>query len=142
MKILIESNILLDVALRREAFLKDSAAVIDWAELNPKQACVAWHSLSNLAYIVKQDARSFIADLLVFVEVAAGDTATVRQALAMPIKDLEDALQASAAIHFGADIIVTRDIAGFKKLPIRAISPAEFAKTYMANAEDVDGEEE
>jgi predicted nucleic acid-binding protein len=138
MKILIDTNILLDVALSRTEFLPDSAAVIDWAELNPKQAAVAWHSISNLAYIVKQDARNFIADLLAFVEVAAGDTATVRQALAMPTRDLEDALQASAAIAFGADIIVTRDVADFKKLPIKAMTPAAFAKAYMPAPDDSD----
>ncbi len=138
MKILIDTNILLDIALKRTEFLADSAAVIDWAELNPKQASVAWPSISNLAYIVKQDARGFIADLLVFVEVAAGDTSTVRQALAMPTKDLEDALQASAAIAFGADIIVTRNTADFKKLPIKAMTPTEFAQTFMATSEDSD----
>ena len=64
------------------------------------------------------------------VTAAAGDTATARQALAMPTKDLEDALQASAAIRFGADIIVTRNISGFKKLPIKAMTPAQFARDY------------
>jgi predicted nucleic acid-binding protein len=54
----------------------------------------------------------------------------VRQALAMPTKDLEDALQASAAIAFGATIIVTRNIADFKKLPIKAMTPVEFIKVY------------
>jgi predicted nucleic acid-binding protein len=138
MKILIDTNILLDVALKRPEFFADSSAVLDWAELNPKQASVAWHSISNLAYIVKQDARSFIADLLTFIEVAAGDTSTVRQALAMPTKDLEDALQASAAIAFGADIIITRDVTDFKKLPIKAMTPLEFASVYMPESDAAD----
>ena len=142
MKILIDTNILLDVALKREEFLQDSAAVIDWAELNPKQAAVAWHSISNLAYIVKQDPRGFITDLLTFVEVAAGGTSTVRQALAMPTRDLEDALQASAAITFGADIIVTRDISDFKKLPIQAMTPADFVATYMPSETDAADEQD
>jgi predicted nucleic acid-binding protein len=140
MKILIDTNILLDIALKRSEFFDDSSAVLDWAELNSRQAAVAWHTISNLAYIVKQDARGFISDLLTFVEVAAGDTATVRQALAMPTKDIEDALQASAAIAFGADIIVTSDVADFKKLPIKAMTPSEFAKIYMWETDDVDDE--
>ena len=130
MKILIDTNILLDVALARPAFYADSARVLDWAELNPKQAAVAWHSISNIAYLVKKDARAFIEDLLLFMEVAAGDTATVRQALAMPTKDLEDALQASAAIEFGAELIVTRDVKDYKKLPIQVMTPAAFAAQY------------
>jgi predicted nucleic acid-binding protein len=136
MKILIDTNVLLDVALRRPAFYEASAKVIDWAELHPKQAAVAWHSVSNLAYLVKQDARGFIADLLMFVEVAAGDTATVRQALALPTKDLEDALQASAAIEFGADLIVTRDANDYKRLPIKALTPIAFTKDYMPDANE------
>lgn len=133
MRILIDTNVLLDVALHRTEFFVDSAAVLDWAEVHPKQAAVAWHSISNLAYLVKTDPRAFLVDLLRFVEVAASDTAVVRQALALPIKDLEDALQTSAAIAFGADIIVTRNVSDFKKLPIKAITPAEFVKRYSSS---------
>jgi predicted nucleic acid-binding protein len=141
MKILIDTNILLDIALERSEFFAESSAVIDWAELNPKQASVAWHSISNLAYIAKQDVRGFVADLLTFVEVAAGDTSTVRQALAMPTKDLEDALQASAAIAFGAVMIVTRDVADYRKLPIKTMTPSDFAATYMLESDDADSDE-
>lgn len=133
MKILIDTNVLLDVALQRPEFFADSAKVLDWAELNPKQAAIAWHSVSNIAYLVKQDARQFIADLLAFVEVAVGDTSTVRQALAMSTRDLEDALQTSAALAFGADLIVTRDTADYKKLPIAAVTPAKFVTEYMSD---------
>ena len=132
MKILIDTNVLIDVALRHEPFFADSVRVIDWAEQNPKQASIAWHSVSNFAYLMKQDVRRFLGDLLVFIEVAAGDTATVRQALAMPTCDFEDALQASAAIRFGADLIVTRNIADYKKLAIVVMTPTNFVANYMA----------
>ncbi len=136
MKILIDTNVLLDVAFKREPFFADSVRVLKWAELNPKQACIAWHSVSNIAYLVKQDARGFLTDLLIFIEVAAGDTSTVRQALGMQTRDFEDALQASAAIGFGADLIVTRNTADYKKLPITAITPAKFVEDYMADEEE------
>ncbi len=142
MKILIDTNVMLDVALNRAEWVVESAKVLDWAEVNPKQAAIAWHSVANVAYLVKQDARGFIADLLTFVEVAAGDTATVRQALAMPTNDFEDALQASAAIAFGADIIVTRNTSDYKKLPIAAMTPTKFAAEYMSESGAEDDEEE
>jgi predicted nucleic acid-binding protein len=132
-KIFIDTNVLIDVALNRREFVDDSARVLDWAEANPKQAAIAWHSVSNLAYLVKQDARGFLSDLLAFVEVATGDTATVRQALSMSTRDLEDALQVSAAINFGADIIVTRDTNDYKKLPVTAMTPTNFVRIYMAD---------
>lgn len=142
MKILIDTNVFLDVALNRAEWVVDSAKVLDWAEVNPKQAAIAWHSVANIAYLVKQDAREFIADLLTFVEVAAGDTATIRQALAMPTSDFEDALQASAAIGFGADIIVTRNTSDYKKLPLAAMTPTKFVAEYMPDVGVEDDEEE
>jgi predicted nucleic acid-binding protein len=138
MKILIDTNILLDVALERTEFYADSVKVLDWAELNPKQAAVAWHSISNIAYLLKQDARAFLADLLLFIEVAAGNTSSVRQALAMPTKDLEDALQVSAAIEFGADMIVTRDVKHFKQLPIKTMTPSAFTAKYTTQTSDLE----
>lgn len=130
----------MDVALNRVHFIADSAKVLDWAEMHPKQAAIAWHSVANVAYLVKQDARAFLAELLAFVEVAAGDTATVRQALAMPTKDFEDALQASAAIGFGADIIVTRNVSDYKKLPITAMTPTRFVADYVTDEEEGESE--
>ena len=43
-------------------------------------------------------------------------------------KEIEDACQAAAAFARGADLIVTRNISGFKHSPMLAISPAEFLK--------------
>lgn len=55
MKVLIDTDILLDVALGRTEFFDDSAAVLIWAESHPGQASVAWHSFSNIAYLLKSD---------------------------------------------------------------------------------------
>jgi predicted nucleic acid-binding protein len=132
-KILIDTNLFLDVALKRQPFLADSAKVLDWTENNPKHAAIAWHSVSNIAYLLQGNARDFLSDLLVFMEVAAGDTATVRQALGMQTRDFEDALQAAAALEFGADLIVTRNPNDFKKLPIAVMTPAVFVQNFMGN---------
>ena len=117
-------------------FLVDSAKVIDWAEQNPRQAAIDWHSVSNFTYLVKQDPRPFFTDLLTFVEVAAGDTSTVRLAIGMPTRDFEDALQASAAIAFGAACVVTRNTPGYKRLPIKAMTPADFVTAYMLDNDE------
>lgn len=81
MRLLLDTDILLDVALRREAFFETSANVLRWAEAEPGQAAIAWHSLSNLAYLVRPNARAFIRDLLRFIEVAPVGTDQARQAV-------------------------------------------------------------
>lgn len=126
MRILLDTDVLLDVALRRSEFFEDSAAVLAWAEANPGSAAVAWHSVANLHYLVRPDCREFIRDLLNFVEVAPVATDDLRAALGFPMKDLEDAMQASAALAFGARYLVTRNLPDYRKSPVPAISPGAF----------------
>ena len=128
MKVLLDTDILLDVALRRAEFFEDSAAVLRWAESEPGQAAVAWHSLSNISYLLRPDARPFIHDLLEFVVIPPTGTNSAQQALRFPMKDFEDALQAAAALSFGAAYVVTRNMAHYRKSPVPGISPGEFAR--------------
>lgn len=126
MRVLLDTDVLLDVALRRARFFANSAAVLQWAESEPGRAAVAWHSLSNIAYLLRPDARPFIRDLLEFVEVPATGTNAARQAVGFPMKDFEDALQAAAALAFGAAYIVTRNAPHYRRSSVPAISPVEF----------------
>ena len=126
MKVLLDTDVLLDVALRRAEFYPDSAAVLSWAEQHPGEIAVAWHTLANLFYLVRPDARGFIADLLEFAEVPATGTQAMRAALGFPMRDLEDAMQVAAASEWGARYIITRNLADFRKSPIPALSPRQF----------------
>jgi predicted nucleic acid-binding protein len=128
MKILLDTDVLLDIALRREEFFEESARVLEWAEGAPGQAAVAWHSLSNLAYLIRPDARPFLRELLEFVEVAAVGTDDARRALDLPLGDFEDALQVSAALAFGASFLVTRNLAHYRRAAVPAVSPVQFLK--------------
>ena len=128
MRILLDTDVLLDVALSRQEFLHDSAAVLEWAERCPGHAAVAWHTLSNLAYLVRPDPRPFILELLEFADVPTVDTLRANQALGFPMGDIEDALQASAALAFGADFIVTRNTRDFKGSPVSGITPGELLR--------------
>lgn len=125
-KVLLDTDVLLDVALYRRESFEFSARVLEWAESDPGQAGVAWHSLSNLAYLVRPDARPFIRELLQFVEVAPVSTESARVAVEMQLGDLEDAMQVASAIAFGASCLVSRNLAHYRRSPIRAVSPREF----------------
>ena len=125
MRILLDTDVLLDVALERQAFLAASQDVLRWAEGEPGQAAVAWHTLSNIAYLTVSP-RKFIRELLEFVEVAEVGTEEARQAVGLPMNDLEDALQAAAAIAFEATFVVTRNVRDYRKSPIPVLSPAAF----------------
>lgn len=127
MKALLDTDVLLDVALARKPFATDSAAVLRWAEAEG-EAAVAWHSLANCAYLLKAGGRPFLGRLLQVVEVAATGTAEARRALGLPMPDLEDAFQAAAALAWEADVIVTRNLADYRHSPVAAVAPAEFLR--------------
>jgi hypothetical protein len=126
MKALLDTDILLDVALQRGAFFERSAAVLSWAESTPGQAAVAWHSLSNISNLVRPDSRGFIRDLLRFVVVAPTSTDAAIKALNFPMSDFEDALQAAAALAFGSAFIVTRNLPHYRNSPVPAVPPSHF----------------
>lgn len=128
MKFLIDTDILLDVALRREKFFEESAAVLRFAESKPRQSAVAWHSLSNISYLLRPDARSFIKELLAFVTVPTTGTYAALQAIEFKMKDFEDALQAAAAVQFNASYIITRNAGHYQNSPVPALSPREFTR--------------
>lgn len=135
MKILLDTDILLDVALGRQEFFEDSARVLEWAEAAPGQAAVAWHSLSNLAHLVRPDARPFLRELLQFVEVAPTATSHALRAIDPTLRDFEDALQVAAAEAFGASVTITRNLPHYRRAPIPALSPAQFLERYVASGD-------
>jgi len=126
-RILIDTDVLLDVALAREPHAAQSAAVLRWAEAGG-EAAVAWHTLANCAFLLKAGGRPFLSRLMRLIEVAPVATADARRALELPMTDLEDAFQAAAALACGADAIVTRNIADYRRSPVDALTPSAFLK--------------
>lgn len=128
--ILIDTDVLLDVALDRAPHADASAQLLDLLERRGRGAFVAWHTLSNFYYMVRparghDDARAFLLDLVGFVTVAPTDTASLRYAAALPMPDLEDAMQVAAARASGASTIATRNVGDFARSPIPALTPAD-----------------
>lgn len=126
MRILLDTDILLDVAFARQPHLADSAAVMEWAE-SGGSAAVAWHSLTNCSYMLK-GGRPFLEKLLKLVEVAAVGTPDAKRALALPMPDVEDAFQSAAAVAWRADFIITRNLPDYRRSPVPAITPTDFLK--------------
>ena len=129
--ILIDTDVLLDVALDRQPHVEDSARLVDWIEGSRRRAFVAWHTLSNFYYLVRpdrggEDVRRFLEELTRFLVVAPTDTDALRYAATLPMTDFEDALQVAAAHACGVETIVTRNVTDFEGSPIPAMTPADF----------------
>jgi hypothetical protein len=131
MRILIDTDVLLDFALGRDPFASAGRKVIAWAEANPGHAAIAWHSLSNIAYLAPSGAREFLRELLRFVEIPTVSTTDAVQALQFPMRDIEDALQAAAALAFKASFVISRNIRDYRRSPVPGMTPKEFSSKIL-----------
>ena len=127
---LIDSDVLIDLALDRLPFADTAEELLDRIQHGVESANIAWHSVSNLYYITtpaigRDNARDFILDLIRFVPVAATGTEAVRYAAGLPMTDFEDAMQVAAARACGATRIVTRNVSDYVRSPIPAVTPQE-----------------
>ncbi len=131
--ILLDTDVLIDIALDRRPHSGPAAELLDRIEHGAESACIAWHSVANLYYLVAParggvSTRDFIVELTRFVAVASTDTEAVRYAAALPMADFEDAMQVAAARACGARQIVTRNIKDYERSPISAIRPGDAMK--------------
>jgi predicted nucleic acid-binding protein len=126
--ILLDTDVLIDLALDRSPFSAAAASLFDALEQQPGTAFVAWHSLSNFYYMVspsrgKHQAKDFLLDLTRFVNVAPTTTQSLLYAGGLDMRDFEDALQVAAAVACGASVIATRNLRDYASSPIRAAEP-------------------
>lgn len=131
MKLLLDSDVLLDVLLGRDPYFADSAKVLDWAEQHPGSCAVSWHSLANIHYLSKDGARDFIRDLLGFCVIPSVGTDQFMEALEMPFEDLEDAMQVSTAMVFAAQMICTRNVRDYQRSIIPVLPPEKLWKLLL-----------
>jgi predicted nucleic acid-binding protein len=130
MRLMLDLNVLLDVAQRREPFYAASAKVLSQAVEGPSVACLPGHALTTLHYIVSKYAGREHADTLVdwvltHLEIVPQDRLQFIRARSLLFKDFEDAAVASAAEAAGCELIVTRNVADFGSSPVRAVTPEE-----------------
>jgi len=131
MKVLLDLNIIIDVALKREPFTADSAQVWNAHTEGKFDGVLAATEITNVFYILRRFVDGVTALRTVdrclrdFVIVPVGH-AELQSAATMPGKDFEDNVVIACAATIAADYIVTRDTEGSAHSPVSAISPAAF----------------
>ena len=129
-QVLFDLNIILDVLQNRTEFYDLSAILLAFAETGKIQGWLAAHSITTLFYLIAKDksaeqARVILTNLLQFLKVAPVDQNTIEQALSLPYRDYEDAVQTIAALQIHADYLLTRNIRDYDPAPIEVVLPAE-----------------
>ena len=127
-RLLLDTNVVLDVLLNREPHVATSAAVIAAIERGKAKGFLAAHAVTTIHYLAtrqlrESEVRETLRTLLTLFEVAPVDGRVLKQALQSAESDFEDVLTASAAWLSGCHVIVTRDPKGFRRSAVRAYHP-------------------
>ncbi|MEG3893100.1 MULTISPECIES: PIN domain-containing protein [unclassified Microcoleus] len=128
MKILIDTNIIVDVALDREPFFSESDRILTFVEEAQIQGYISASTFSDLYYIIRRDrgrdwTLDFLRQLATFCQVATVDNSVISMALTCNFKDFEDAIQYSTAVINRIDAIVTRNPRDFPVTTPRILTP-------------------
>lgn len=129
MKVLIDTNVLVDLALAREPWDIDARDLTAAVVRGDVAAVVSSHAISTFHYVVRRRRREVVDE-------AVGAVVTIyplvpltnrdfADALALGFGDYEDAVHAIAAAKSGADFIATRNGRDFVRSPVPTRTPGE-----------------
>lgn len=124
-KLLVDTNIVVDLLTRRESFFREAQELFTLADKGQIKLLVSALTLANTHYLLskhlgKEEARKTLAKFKVLVEVAPLDDKIIELALSSDFKDFEDAIQYYTALKHRGDLIITRNLKDFipSKLPV------------------------
>ncbi len=133
MKVVFDTNIVLDLLLDRQPWAQPAAELFARVESGALEGYLCATTLTTVHYLAAKSvgaerARKEVRDLLSLFAVAPVNRPILLAATELSFADFEDAVLYEAARHVAAEVIVTRDPAGFKKAELPIVAPEEFAK--------------
>lgn len=131
MKVLLDTNIVLDVLLDRKPHSTNSAEVFRLIEEGEADGMLCATTITTLDYLLSQsmsrvEARSVLSQLLKLFEVASVNRVVIEEAVVSRMNDFEDAVLDHAAQNSGADMIITRNIKDFTRCESKVMDPKQF----------------
>ena len=148
MKLLIDSNVVLDVLLNRTQFYGDSSMIMKMCETNLVEGVVSSLTIANLVYVMRRELNAektaeVLNTLSLIFHIADLTAEDVKKAAELKWDDYEDALQAITAKRICADYIATRNIKDFKNSETPALPPSkllDIVTTGLIKAENGDSQ--
>jgi len=131
MRVLVDTNIVLDLLLDRAPFSKAATLIFTQIEQSRVEASLCATTLTTIEYILGQSmsagkARSTLHRLFEIFDITTVSRSVIHEALQSKMSDFEDAVLAHSANLAGMDAIVTRNTKDFKHSPVKAFDPEEF----------------
>jgi predicted nucleic acid-binding protein len=146
MTVLLDTNVILDVLLRRTPFLEKSALVLLLSEKKLIDGYVTASSITDIFFFTiatykdKQKSMELLKNLLKTVNIAPVTEEEIYRAVDLNWSDFEDAVQYSAGEYIQADYIITRDPQGYIDSAITTATPTDFLTIIEQDEQDTQNE--
>lgn len=134
-KVLLDSNIILDIAIERRDFYEKSKAVLTQIVNLHFAGYVTASSVTDIYYILKKSkghekSIEFLKGLFMFIDIAGVSKEVIQWALLDKMCDFEDAVQVACAKQNAVGIIITRNIVDFRNTGLEIMSPEDFLTRF------------
>ncbi len=134
MKVFVDTNIFLDIALKRKNY-QDALVLFKAAKAGLFAGYIADITIVNIDYIARKnmtDVRGFLGIIEENFSILGADNTIIQKALTLHNKDLEDNIQSLLAQQSLCELIITND-QSFVRSDTRTCSSREFVREFMEN---------
>lgn len=137
MELLCDTNVALDLLLRRDPYMASSVQFLNMCETGDVNGYISVNSIADLYYIVrratssKESAYKAVETILKILKPCTVKDEDVIVAMATRGIDFEDNMMEACAVRNNFDAIITRNAKHFSELGMKVMSPEELLDRYM-----------
>ena len=132
MKVLVDTNIIIDAMTAREPWNKSAETVILLGANHIVDLYITASQATDIYYLVRKylhstdDAKQIMGKLYSIIQILSVTDEDCINAIGSPICDYEDAVVERCAVRNGIEYIITRNVKDYQKGNVKAILPDEF----------------
>ena len=131
MKVLFDTNIILDLLLDRKPFSEYASSLMSRVERSEIDGFLCATTITTIHYLLtkyldKKKSIESIHSIMALFEIAPVNRLVIENALVSKFSDFEDSVLHESARHAAAEYIITRNITDFKKSKMPVFTPGEF----------------
>jgi len=131
-RVLLDTNIIIDLLAKREPFDQDARKLFSFADKEKVNLFTSALSIANVSYVLlkkknPEEAKQILRKLKLLVRILSLDEKVINLALNdNEFRDFEDGLQYFSALENNIDIIITRNLKDFENSKIPVMTARQF----------------
>lgn len=132
MIVFLDTNVILDILMKREPFFQASYDAVKRCLNNKDRIYFSATAVTDIFYLLRKatgnrnTALQALDSLLHLVEVADTRASDIQKALHSEVNDFEDAVLVEVARAYAADVIISRNVKDFTKATLSVQSPVKW----------------